>query len=111
MTRREVLEVASDVVAGRDGHVAAEEQRGDDAASHGRVGVDLAAEQRDEQRCALGVPDEHDTAAVVVVGEVVVPRGEEACVGDRGGVRLACSSGRDRVQGQLSIHRCEDPTG
>jgi hypothetical protein len=48
----------------------------------GRVGVDLVPEQLDQHGRSLRMADEHDRATVVEMGEVVLPGGEQARIGE-----------------------------
>ena len=66
----------------RDLHVAPQQNGGHHAPSETRRRIDLGLEQLDEHGRALRVPDEDDRPAVVVVGEVVLPGGEQAAVRD-----------------------------
>ena len=69
------------VAPGRDLHVAPQDDGGHHALAQARRGVDLGPQQPDQHGRALRVPDEDDRPAVVVVGQVVLPRGQQAGVG------------------------------
>ena len=101
-------EVAAGGAAFPDRHVAAEQERRDETAAQRRLRVDVLLEQPDQDRCALRVPDEHDAAAVVVVGEVVAERRAHAAVGEQ---RIGARDPRRVLEGcerDLSVDRRVD---
>ena len=98
-------EVAADGPALGHGHVSAEDQRGDELLAEHRVPVDLPLQEPDQDRRALRVADEHDAAALVVVGEVVAKRRQDTpvgneCVGERDPARVI-----ERTEGDLAVDR------
>ena len=101
-----MLEVTADVLAARYQDVAAEQQRGRQPAASILLGVDLLLDQLGQHARALGVADEHDAAAVVVVREVVAPHVPDIAVG-----QCRCFTSRsatDRGEGQLAVDRRVD---
>ncbi len=71
-------------------HVAAEQDRGYEPPAHRGLGIDVLGHQRLEHGRALGVADEHESAAVVVLLQI----GGERCadVGEPEG-RVGCGGG------------------
>ncbi len=101
-----MLEVAADVAPVAHGHVAAGDDGRDEPRAHRRIVVDLLLQQPDEHPAALRVADEHDAAAVVVVGQVVAPRRRHVAVGDRlAGRHRRRGAGQQAVDGHLAVHR------
>jgi hypothetical protein len=84
--------------------IGSRQDRGDQQPPDGRVVVDLLGEERGELVGALRVADKDDSAAVVVVRQVVLPRGQHAVVGDLFGGGVI-----DVRQGDFPVHRGEDP--
>lgn len=105
-----MVEVAAERAALPDGDVAAEQERRDEAAADRRGVVHLLLEQPDQDRRALGVADEDDPAAVVVVGEVVAESGEHAPVGDEGVREGDRARVGERAQRDLAVHGRVDAT-
>ena len=84
---RHVLEVAADVVAGRNLDRGAGEIGGDDQRSRTAGSVSISSrDEAVEDACALRVADQDHAAAAVVVLEVVLPRREDVAVRKRAGV-------------------------
>ena len=98
-----MAERATDGAAKRDLHVAPEQNGRHQTPSETRRRIDLGLEQRDQHGGALRVADEDDRPAMVVVRQVVLPRGEQAVVRD-GPRRLR----RMRQTGDrhLAVHGC-----
>ena len=97
------------VTAGRDGHVPAGEDGRHGPGSELRIGVDLTGEQADQHRRSLGVADEDDRSAVIEVGQVVLPGGEDTVVGDPVRCWVVPQPLQQRRLGPLSVHRGPDP--
>ena len=74
VTCGDVLEVASDIRAVLDQHVAAEQDRRDQQLAHGRLCVDLLGDHLTQHERPLGVADQHEPAAVVVLLQVGLER-------------------------------------
>ena len=65
--------------------------------SRGRVGVDLGRDQPSQHHRALGVADEDNAAAVVVVSHVVLPGREHVAVGSSQAAGVSCHRRVDRT--------------
>jgi hypothetical protein len=106
-----VLEVTARTAAGSHDDVRAEEDRRYQPAPPLGMRVDVALDQSDQIGGALGMADQHDSAAVVVAGEVVKPGRQDVPVALRqhpvvAGVRQ-CPSQPARLRGrrELAVHR------
>jgi hypothetical protein len=88
-----VLKRAADIFAARHRNVGAEEQRRDNSRLN-RLAIDFVADQLREHTGSLRMSDEHDTAPVVVVLQVVIPRVDHIAVRHR-------AIGRDRFTGRV----------
>ncbi len=103
--RRDVPEAPAHVASFGDLDVAAEDDRRHQLLAQRRRRIDLGAQQPDQHGRALRMTDEDHGVAVVVVCEVVLPRGKHAVVGGRdhlGGERLTVP---ERSLGCLAVHR------
>jgi len=85
--------------------IAAENDRRDQACPERRVVIDLALDEPDHHRRALGVPDQDEGPAVAVIGKEALPAREQAVIGNgliRGVVR---ETRRQTCERDLAIHR------
>jgi hypothetical protein len=79
--QRDVRERRPDCLPGRDLEVPADQDRDEQATQYRRLVVELGGDEVDEDRRALGVPDQDDRLAAGVAQEPL-PGGEHAVVGD-----------------------------
>ena len=101
--RRDVLEVAADVLAAPDEDVAAEQEGGDEQAAGRRLGVDLLGDDLAQHEGALRVADEDDAAAVVVLAQVRAPRLDDVGVG-AGLTKLRCGGPAGRWVSACNVY-------
>ena len=67
-------EIAARAVALADLHVAAKQHGGHELTANRRVPIHFVSHEATQQQGALGVSDQDEAAAAVVVGQVLAPR-------------------------------------
>ena len=108
---RDVREVAAVGPSLANEHVAAEQQRRDQAAPDHRVRVDLLAHELAEHPRPLRMPDHHHAPPAVVALEVLPPRLAHVAVGELAPRSpLLGAPGVDRGERELAVDRGENAT-